>query len=252
MSLRNAARVHLPAWALLPAREGWRTLRTLPVRGRRYLCPCCNRRFRSFLPGGDSLRENARCAACDSLERHRLIALYLRREPDLLERPLEVLHVAPEPALARLFERNPRCRYRSADLASPLADDRVDLEGLPYEANRFDLILCNHVLEHVEDDRRAMRELFRVLRPGGLAILQSPVDAGREESYEDPSIRTPEDRLRAFGQQDHVRIYGTDYVQRLRSAGFDVSARRYAEEIGGSFSARCRLDPQELLYLCRK
>jgi SAM-dependent methyltransferase len=169
-------------------------------------------------------RPNAKCPRCGSLERHRALWIYLTDHSTLLAVPPEILHMAPEPSIERALRALPGVRYTAADLDPERRGIiRADITALPFADASFDLILCNHVLEHVPADRAAMSELFRVLRPGGTAIIQNPVDARRAVTYEDPNVVTPEDRLREFGQRDHVRVYGRDFRERLTATGFTLT-----------------------------
>lgn len=222
--------------------------------GRGKECPLCGTRRRKFLPYGYvSTRENALCPNCLALERHRLMWLWLERESNLKNLPT-ILHIAPEVAikhkLRKLYAEHPE-RYVTADLESPLADMHFDVQQIPLSEESFDVIFANHLLEHVEDDRRAMRELFRVMRHGGWGIILSPVELDRAETFEDDTITDPEERTRIFGQYDHRRIYGRDYAERLREAGFEVEELDYVK----SFSAEEQLKyalRQEILYIVRK
>jgi SAM-dependent methyltransferase len=148
-----------------------------------------------------------------------------------------------------VFERQRELERVTADLYAP-ADLRLDISDMDLPDGSFDLILCSHVLEHVPDDRAAMSELRRVLADGGLALLLVPYRADLP-TYEDPSIRSPLDRMQAFGQQDHVRIYGTDLVDRLRAAGFDVEDRTAADLFERATVERCELEAAEHLFFCR-
>ncbi len=255
-------------------------------------CPVCGGRYRRFMPYGYvEVRPNALCPGCLSLERHRLLWLWLVRETDLLK-PLDTtestsgtnrrhdfLHIAPEVCLMRRFEelwgnspspaRDETCDskvsvhrlgrrwtdelklgrtetsgdeaasrladgffetggYVTVDLESPLARVHADVQALPFDDESFDVVFCNHVLEHVADDRQAMSELYRVLRGGGWGVLMVPMDEGREETLEDDSITDPAERTRIFGQYDHCRVYGRDYAERLRGAGFEVEEVDFA------------------------
>jgi SAM-dependent methyltransferase len=185
------------------------------------------------------------------MERHRLLWLFLRERTDLLDGPHRLLHLAPEPVFHRRLSVLPGLDYVTADLDSPLARDRVDVTALPYADDSFDAILCNHVLEHVPDDRRAMRELHRVLRPGGWAILQVPIRSGRATTYEDPTVTGPAERRRAFGQEDHVRIYGRDYEERLAEAGFRVRRDRFVRELPDAQVTRMGLKREDVFF-CEK
>jgi len=160
-----------------------------------------------------------------------------------------LLHLAPEPLFDPVFARLPGVERVTADLHAP-ADLRLDVSDMDLSDSSFDLILCSHVLEHVPDDRAAMRELHRVLAEDGLALVLVPYRPG-VTTYEAPSITSPLDRMVAFGQQDHVRIYGSDFTARLQEAGFDVEDRTASELFDAATVARCELDPDEHLFLCR-
>lgn len=220
--------------------------------GNRYVCPCCKGHFRKFLPFGIVPRPNARCPWCLSLERHRLIWLYITDRTNLLSDNLRLLHFAPEYILQKKLASLPNLIYISADPNSARAMVKVDITTIPYRDNSFDAILCSHVLEHVIDDQKAMAELFRVLRPGGWAIIQSPVDLERNKTFEAPNATTPEDRLRLFGQSDHVRKYGRDYKDRLEKAGFSVKVDGYVRDLGTDIINKYGLDEDEDIYFCSK
>ena len=199
-------------------------------RGRR--CPICGCRRRQFMPYGYvTSREDALCPRCLSLERHRMIWLWIERHTDLFDSRPQLLHIAPEVSLMRHFKRLYRGtgNYVTADLESPLADMHFDVQHIPLAERSVDVVICNHLFEHVDDDRRAMRELFRIMRPGGWGIMVVPEDRGRATTFEDDTITDPAERTRIFGQYDHRRIYGRDYDDRLREAGFDVERVAFAE-----------------------
>jgi SAM-dependent methyltransferase len=233
----------------------YRPLVALAYRGSGVECPCCGGTFRQFstkyTPDGP-LRPNARCPACGAMERHRLMLLFLRNETDLLSEDRALLHFAPEPGLEALFKDRPALRYLTADLDAPPAMMAVDVQSMPFEGESYDAVICNHVLEHVPDDRGAMAEILRVLKPGGWAILGVPLDTEREHTYEDPAITTGIERERAFGQWDHVRIYGRDYAERLADSGFDVQIRPYAQELDAATVARHGLLTNDEIYVCRR
>lgn len=203
--------------------------------GRGVECPVCGTRRRKFLPYGYvHSRPNALCPRCLSLERHRLLWLYLQRETDLPTAYPRILHIAPEVCLMRKlrkhYDGHPGL-YLTADLESPLADLHFDVQHIPLEDDFTDVVICNHILEHVEDDRQALRELHRILKPGGWGIVLSPIDSSREETFEDDTITDPAERTHVFGQYDHRRIYGRDYADRLRSAGFEVADIDFAASL---------------------
>ncbi len=221
--------------------------------GRKVRCPVCGRRWRKFMPYGYvQVRENALCPGCLSLERHRMLWLWLNRETGLLAgRPLRVLHIAPERCFMHRFRRVFKEGYVTADIESPLADVKADIRALPFPDGGFDLVLCNHILEHIDDDRLALRELYRVMAPGATGIVLCPVDESREHTYEDFSITAPEGRREAFGQPDHVRIYGRDYADRLREAGFEVRSLDYAGTLPAAEKALYGIGG-DILYTVKK
>ncbi|MEO9952764.1 methyltransferase domain-containing protein [Nonlabens sp.] len=222
-------------------------------RGDRYEDPIDGKTFRSFLPYGyESVRENVLSPSTLSLERHRLLWLYLKHKTDLLTRPQKLLHFAPEQCFYKLFRDSKTINYTTTDLNSPLADVHADICNLPFKDNEFDFILCNHVLEHIPDDQKAMQEIYRILKPGGTAILQIPLENDREETFEDDSITDRKERARIFGQYDHVRVYGMDYFERLDQIGFIVDAVDYTKELGAKQVDRYRLAPEELIPVVKK
>lgn len=180
-----------------------------------------------------------------------MLWLYLQENSDLLQDGMGVLHIAPEPIIAGLLQSRAKIEYLSADLESPEAMVKMDITDIQYPDDSFDVIVCYHVLEHVPDDVLAMREMKRVLKPGGWAILQSPLKPELEKTYEDFSITDPQARERAFGQRDHVRLYGRDYQTRLQAAGWQVKRDDFAARLGTEKQARYSVDAQEDIYLCR-
>jgi SAM-dependent methyltransferase len=204
-------------------------VRSLRHRGDAVNCPCCEGDFDNFIAHRG--RPHAKCPRCGSLERHRLLISFMRRHTDLFAAPLSVLHIAPEYSLQRRLRRLENLEYRSADLDSPLAMDSVDLLDMPYPDASFDVVICNHVLEHVADDRLALREIRRVLAPGRYAILMSPIDEEIPETLEDPTVTSPSERHRVFGQSDHLRRYGRDFGERVAAEGYTVDAVRYIERL---------------------
>jgi SAM-dependent methyltransferase len=221
--------------------------------GRRFMCPCCDRTFGRWriYTSEASGHKHTMCPWCGALGRHRVDWLFLRDRTNVAREPVRLLHVAPEESLARRFRALDNVDYLSADYDSTLAMERMDVRDIQHPDASFDAIVCNHVLEHVDDDRTALRELHRVLKPGGWAMLQVPLDLSRD-TFEDPTITDPRERMRLFGQYDHVRIYGRDFEARLRDAGFDVELVRYAEELPDDQVERMGLDRNERVNLCRK
>jgi predicted SAM-dependent methyltransferase len=223
------------------------------LKGNRFTDPIDQQSFRKFLPYGyGKQRQNVLAPGTLSLERHRLLWLYLTKETDCFTSSKKVLHIAPEQCFLSRFKKQGRWDYTTADLHSPIADVKADICKLPFQDNQFDLVLCNHVLEHIEDDKQAMRELYRVLRPGGLGIFQVPQDLLRTNTYEDPTIKSAKERAKHFGQYDHVRIYGRDYFDRLRSVGFEVSELDYTKDMAAEQLRRYCLSKGEILPVCTK
>jgi SAM-dependent methyltransferase len=217
------------------------------------MCPVCGRGSRRFAPYGHPRRPEARCVWCSSLERHRLIWLYFQTHANLFDgRRRAVLHVAPE----LCFEPRLRARlgsgYVTADLSNPRADVRMDVMNIGYPDETFDFVYCSHVLEHVADDRKAMREFRRVLKKDGRAILTVPIVSGAH-TFEDPGITDPRERARVYGQHDHVRSYGADYADRLREAGFAVEVLGVKDLVREHEAIRMNLDKAAgEIYVCRR
>lgn len=222
-------------------------------RGKGVECSVCGSEFRKFLPYGRSGRDNALCPNCLALERHRLMYLYLQRKTNFFKDNLKLLHVAPEYCFIDRFEKMKNLDYITADIESPLAKVKMDIHQIPFEANTFDVAFCNHVMEHVDDDIKAMSELHRVLKPGGWAIIQSPQDWSRATTYEDPTITDPREREKHFWQDDHLRLFGRDYGQRLEKAGFKVSEDRFVmDALTSNEVRRFALPANEVIYFCQK
>ena len=223
------------------------------LRGSTYTDPIDGKSYRRFLPYGYAkVRENVLAPGTLSLERHRLFWLYLKNETTFFSDPLRVLHFAPEQAFVQKFKKQKNLTYTTTDLNSPIADVKADICDLPFKDNSFDFIICNHVLEHIPDDTKAMQELYRVLAPAGTAIVQVPYDAKREITFEDNTITDQSERTRIFGQYDHLRVYGMDYFKKLSSIGFDVNALDYTSGISSDDIERYRLCKGELLPVCKK
>lgn len=222
------------------------------LRGDKFTDPIDGKSFRKFLPYGYGVqRENVLAPGTLSLERHRLLWLYLKNTT-FFSQPKKVLHVAPEQCFYKLFRKQENLDYLTTDLFSPLADVKADICNLPFENNSYDIIFCNHVLEHIENDKKAMQELFRVLKPGGMGIFQVPQELDREKTYEDFSITKPEDRKIHFGQYDHVRVYGKDYFNKLRDIGFQVTEIKSSDIATSEEIEKYRLSPSEILPICTK
>jgi SAM-dependent methyltransferase len=221
-------------------KNGFLFIRGIYYKGDSYSCPVCEGRFRKFLPGGFDLpvlkqkqvvgggfRENLICPRCLSTDRDRLIMLFLKQKSDFFTKPNKVLHIAPEPSLYKIFKKSenldyvPGTKYLEGFYYSNKLLS-LDVTSLPFDDDTFDYVIANHLLEHIKDDHKAMREIHRVLKPEGKAILQVPIALALEQTYENNKVQTPKERERHFGQFDHVRLYGKDYAQRLEKAGFKV------------------------------
>lgn len=232
-----------------------RPLLALALKGNKFTDPIDGKSFRMFLPYGyGKQRNNALSPSTLSLERHRLLWLYLKKETDFFTSTIKkkVLHFAPEQAFYKLFRNQKNIQYTTTDLFSPLADVKADICNLPFEDNSYDIIFCNHVLEHIPDDTKAMQELFRILKPGGMAILQIPQDLTRETTFADDSITDQKERAAIFGQYDHVRIYGRDYFDKLRGIGFTVIEEDYTHKIAPELVEKYCLAKGEIIPVCFK
>lgn len=243
----------IPRPALIRLSYIARPVLAFALKGKTYTDPIDGKSFKNFLPYGyGHQRNNVLSPSTLSLERHRLLWLYLNRETDFFISHKKVLHFAPEQAFYRRFRNQKNLDYTTTDLFSPLADVKADICNLPFEDNTYDLILCNHVLEHIPDDTKAMEELYRVLKPGGMGIFQIPQDLKRETTFEDNSITDAKERARIFGQYDHVRVYGRDYFDKLRSIGFRVEEVDYTTKIDPEDVTRFCLAKGEIIPVCYK
>ncbi|WP_445453831.1 class I SAM-dependent methyltransferase [Flavobacterium sp. 25HG05S-40] len=246
------------------------------LKGSRFTDPIDGKSFRMFLPYGyGNQRNNVLSPSTLSLERHRLLWLYLQNETDFFQSEsvsdapitnnkhiklrdtesssvLKVLHFAPEQEFYKRFKKQTNIDYTTTDLLSPLADVKADICNLPFEDNTYDIIFCNHVLEHIPDDTKAMQELYRVLKPGGMGIFQIPQDLSRATTFSDDSIVDQKERAKIFGQYDHVRVYGRDYFDKLRSIGFKVIEEDYTNKIAPKLVEKYCLAKGEIIPICFK
>ncbi len=224
-------------------------------RGNNVECPVCEKSFRKFLSYGSDVahRDNVLCPYDLTLERHRLMWIFLKEKTDFFTKAdLSVMHIAPEQCFHKKFKKQENLNYKTGDLVSPIVDMHFDLHEIPLEDNQFEVIFCNHVMEHVDDDLQCMKELYRIMKPGGWGIMQVPIDSTRNETYEDPTITSPEEREKHFWQYDHVRLYGLHYPKRLEEAGFKVDVYDFSEEMPEEKFKRYRIPKEELLYVVRK
>ncbi|WP_281847790.1 class I SAM-dependent methyltransferase [Olleya namhaensis] len=226
------------------------------LKGNTYTDPIDGKSFKSFLSYGyGTQRDNVLSPSTLSLERHRLLWLYLQNETSfftLSENKKKVLHFAPEQCFLKRFRALENIDYTTTDLLSPIADVKADICNLPFEDNSYDIILCNHVLEHIPDDTKAMQELFRVMKPGGYGIFQIPQDISRQTTFEDNTITDKKERAKIFGQYDHVRVYGYDYFNKLRDIGFMVNEVDYTAKLSAEAIEKYCLAPGEIIPVVYK
>ena len=222
-------------------------------RGKKYTDPIDDSNYSKFLSYGyKTVRKNALCPGTLSLERHRLLWLYLDRETNFLSSNLKVLHVAPEQVFYKKFKKLKNWEYFTFDLNSPIADIKGDLISTNFKDEYFDLIICNHVLEHIEDDKSALDEMYRILKYNGISILQVPINVKRENTFEDLSIKSKIQREKYFGQYDHVREYGLDFKDRVEQAGFKVEMINYSKKISQDLIIKYGLMKDDLIPIGKK
>lgn len=242
-------REKLPKPVIDVIRDVRNALRHRAYRGDDHYCPICKKASRKF--GAYEEWQGVRCMSCGSMPRHRLAWLYFESKTDLLDgREKRMLHIAPEPCLEKPLRKQIGANYVTADLLSPHAMVKMDITNIQYSDDTFDVIYCSHVLEHVSDDMAAIREMRRVLGPDGWALILVPITA--DETHEDPSVTDPAERLRLFGQEDHVRRYGPDFTDRLKDAGFKVEVIRASDFLTNDQCGRMGLDDSEEIYFCAK
>jgi len=259
--MRKSIKKHTPQFLLKWYRDYRRKKNAALFYGDTVSCPICGSKFKEFAPFGLISRRNALCLNCGSLERHRLLWKYLNEKTDLFreDKKIQLLHFAPERVFYDMFSTNQNMDYNPCDLYpesyaynGKVKIKKVDIIDIPFEENSFDVVLCNHVLEHIIDDAHAISELYRVMKKGAWAILQVPLDVHREKTYEDYSITSPEGREKAFGQNDHVRLYGLDYKDRLKKIGFEVKEDDFVKSFSQEELFRYGLMDSELIYYCKK
>jgi SAM-dependent methyltransferase len=223
------------------------------LKGNTFTDPIDDKSFKSFLPYGyGKQRNNVLSPSTLSLERHRLLWLYLKNETNFFSTEKSVLHFAPEQCFLKRFKNLKNLKYTTTDLESPIADVKADICNLPFQNNEFDVILCNHVLEHIPDDTKAMQELYRVLKVGGYGVFQIPQDLNRDSTFEDDTITDKKERAKIFGQYDHVRIYGRDYFEKLRSIGFKVEEVDYTATLSEEDITKYCLAKGEIIPVVKK
>jgi len=226
---------------------------SLFLRGNKFEDPINGKTYRKLLPYGRlKPRENAIAPDSLSLERHRLMWLFLKDKTNFFTEKLKFLHIAPEYCFIKIFKGMKNIDYTTGDLISPWADVKMDVHNIPFEENSFDVVICNHVLEHVDDSNKVMREFYRVMRPGGWGIFQVPIDNNNPNTIEDKSVTDPKERERLYWQSDHLRLFGRDYGDRLSKAGFKVTESDYINELDSKLVERYALPKNEKVYFCEK
>ena len=242
--------------ALLHPKKWKRKLQAIVLKGNVVHCVCCNHNFDTFLPAGLVLRPNALCPHCGCLERHRALWLFLQQHTDIFTSQKKLLHVAPELVYFKKFTDMPNIEYVPVDKYPQNFGGKkiieMDITAMQFPDESFDVIICNHVLEHVPDDRAAMREMARVLKKDGWAILNVPVNKNISGTFEDPAINNPPKQLELFGQPDHVRIYGRDYFQRLADAGFKSTVIDFVGSFQHNEQFRLGLQKGEDIIFCKR
>jgi SAM-dependent methyltransferase len=247
--LQGLSRIKLPL-AILETLLGLRA--TLFI-GTKYVCPCCGWGLRAFTSGGISLKERelSYCPRCNSKARHRRIWLFLEEHTNLFTDSLRLFEVAPKFSFARRFHRMPNISYITGGLQRhPENLIRMDLTAMPIAFNSLDALICVHVLEEITQDSLAMDEMFRILKPGGWAVVTVPTNMDAK-TYENPLIISPQERKREFGEPAHVRVYGYDLAERLRASGFIVTVD-LAKNVSLEKRARYGLRTDENIFLCKK
>ncbi len=226
---------------------------SLFLRGNKFEDPINGKTYRKLLPYGRlKPRENAIAPDSLSLERHRLMWLFLKNKTNFFTDNLKFLHIAPEYCFIKIFKGMKNLDYLTADLISPWADVKMDVHDIPFEENTFDVVICNHVLEHVDDADKVMKEFYRVMKTGGWGIFQVPIDYNNSLTIEDRSVTDPRERERLYWQSDHLRLFGRDYGNKLTAAGFKVTESNFINEIDPKLVERYALDKNEIVYYCQK
>jgi len=272
-SLKDQIKQIIPYWLGKEIKEIYRLILGLIYKGNKYHCPYCKHNFRKMLSDGETLeviskfqiigsgyRDNCTCPRCYSKDRDRLIHLYLEKKTNIFTSQHKLLHIAPEDWLKKLFQALPNIEYifgvkgvKSMGYYYDPETIELDLTNLKMSDASFDAIICNHVLEHIPDDKKAISEIYRVLKPGAWAILQVPYSAMLKDTFEDENINLPEERAKFFGQFDHVRIYGKDYKNRLELAGFKVELFNPANEVWSEkYIEKYALNRKEDLFIAHK
>lgn len=226
---------------------------SLFLRGNRFEDPINGMTYSRLLPYGRlTSRENAIAPDSMSLERHRLMWLFMKEKTNFFNAELKFLHIAPEYCFIKIFKGMKNLDYITADLISPWADVKMDVHDIPFDENSFNVVICNHVLEHVDDANKVMKEFYRVMKPGGWGIFQVPIDINNKATIEDKNVIDPNERERLYWQSDHLRLFGLDYGKKLSEAGFKVTESDFINELSDDLVERYALPKGEIVYFCQK
>jgi SAM-dependent methyltransferase len=223
--------------------------------GNNVVCSCCKSSFKEFAPFGDNRRKNAWCPQCESLERHRLLWMYFENKTSLYTEPLKVLHVAPETVFFNKLKNQTNIDYFPVDIYPhlyPKGTTYLDILDHEIPDNSFDVIICNHVFQYIEDDKKAIKNIYKLMKPGGWGIMQVPINTSRKTTYEDSSITDPLEREKAFGLKEHVRYYSYDYADKLRNAGFNVNVDDYSADFSNEEIHKYGFWKGDSIYYCTK
>jgi SAM-dependent methyltransferase len=227
----------------------------IKLAGDNVVCTCCKKSFKEFAPFGETRRANAWCPNCESLERHRLLWMFFENKTNLYTAPIKLLHIAPETVFFHRLKKHANIDYKPCDIFPslyPRGTEYFDVLNHDLPNNSFDVIICNHVFQYIEEDRKAMKSLYNLMKPGGWGILQVPINTKKTKTFEDPTITDPLERMKAFGLKEHVRYYSYDYADRLREAGFIVTVIDYTKEFSAEEITRYGFYKGDAIYYCTK
>lgn len=227
----------------------------LKLRGNKVECACCKKQYSSFAPFGNERRPNAWCPNCESLERHRLLWMYFEKKTNLYSQPLKLLHVAPETIFFKKFIRQKNIDYHPVDIFPhlyPKGTTYLDILNHNLAPNSFDVIICNHVFQYIEEDKKAMNSLYQLMKPGGWGIMQVPINTKATTTFEDFSITDPLEREKVFGLKEHVRYYSYDYADKLSAIGFDVTVDDYTASFSNDEILKYGFYKGDAIYFCKK
>ena len=262
----------IPYQIVVSLKEAKQSIQSLFLSGKNFECPFCGGKYRKLLPGGVNLpffkdnkiigggrRVNMLCPRCHSTDRDRLIYYYLTSNSLLSKPNLTLLHIAPEPSLKKYLKGFSNITYTSGDKFEKGYDGyyyskdtlSLDLTSLSFSDNSFDVVICNHVLEHIVNEKQALNEIYRVLKPGGWAIIQVPIASELVQTVEN-NADSDEKRILKYGQRDHVRLYGLDYLTRLKNHGFTVKDWSPAKHYDQSLINKYAINALEKVFIASK